>query len=577
MNYHLFFPFSPPPQSVVNMRKVCFAGKLPYRSYLRNSTFKFIAIAIIGFLLSFCLLSNPVWALFKNSAPVAVDGRTLFQLKAQEKNTAKKRAEAVNKVLKEVVKSEGELSVEIKIENQSPTLRVNEKYLFTVTREDIVPPNTPNRQAELWKEKITEAINEARNERSADFRRTSSILSVVIVFLGAICHKLLGSLWQIIRTRVTPLLGSNESSQDGDLSDNHEDQHKTFDFLLKSTLLLARTALWVAIALYISNLFPLTRQLSFNIASRIVYSLSAPILSLGDKSYSIINILILVGLFFGLFIVAGSFTNVLRSRFLRLLRISRGAQEATAVVFKYLVIGVGTVVLLQIWGVDLSSLAILLSAFSVGIGFGFQDIAKNFGSGLVLIFERPIQVGDFIKVGEHTGTVEQIGARSVTIRTLDRVSIIVPNSRFLESEVINWSHRNPISRIHLPVGVSYSSNIYQVKTALLEAAVKHPEVLRVPQPQVFFKGFGDSALDFELLVWIDQPPNQEYIKSDLNFYVEAALQRNKIEIPFPQTDVHVRSGELPIKISPEVEELLKHLSLGVNSFNTTTNDKDTGF
>ena len=559
------------------MRKVCFAGKLPYRIYLRNSTFKFIAIAIVGFLLSFCLLSNPVWALFNNSAPVAVDGRTLFQLKAQDKNTAKKRAEAVNKELKEVVQSEEEPSVEIKIDNQSPTLWINDKYLFTVTREDIVTPNNTKGQAELWKEEITEAIKEARNERSTNFRRNNLIVSAVIIFLGAICHKLLSGLWIVIRTRITPLLGSNESSEDGDSSETHEEQHKTFDFLLKFTLLLGRTALWVAIALYISNLFPLTRQLSFNVTNRILYSLSAPILSLGEKSYSIINILILVVLFFGLFIAAGAFTNVLRSRFLRLLRISRGAQEATAVVFKYLVIGVGSVVLLQIWGVDLSSLAILASALSVGIGFGFQDIAKNFGSGLVLIFERPIQVGDFIKVGEHTGTVEQIGARSVTIRTLDRVSIIVPNSRFLESEVINWSHRNPISRIHLPVGVSYSSNIYQVKTALLEAASKHPEVLSVPQPQVFFKGFGDSALDFELLVWIDQPPNQEYIKSDLNFYVEAALQRNKIEIPFPQTDVHVRSGELPIKLSSEVKELLKYLSLSVNDGNHTHNEKDAGF
>ncbi len=556
------------------MRKICFAGRLLYRSYLKNSAFKFISLALVGFLLSFCLLSNPVWAFFNESAPVAVDGRTLFQLKAQEKTAAKKRAENVNKELKEVVKSKEEPSVEIRIDNQSPTLWINEKYLFTVTEEDIVTPNTPEGQAKLWRDEITEAINDARNERSWSFIRDSSIISLVIILLGAVCHKFLGRLWEIVRRRITPLLGSHESAEGNELSEHNEQQHKTFDFLLKVTLLLARTALWVGITLYVSNLFPLTRNLSFEITSRILYTLSTGILPLGGKSYSIIDILILIGLFFGLFIAAGAFTNILRSRFLRFLRISRGVQEATAVVFKYLVIGVGTVVLLQIWGVDLSSLAILASALSVGIGFGFQDIAKNFGSGIVLIFERPIQVGDFIKVGEHTGTVEQIGARSVTIRTLDRVSIIVPNSRFLESEVINWSHRNPISRIHLPVGVSYSSNIHQVKKALLAAAAKHPEVLKVPQPQVFFKGFGDSSLNFELLVWIDQPPNQEYIKSDLNFYLEAALQRHEIEIPFPQTDVHVRSGELPIKISPEVEKLLKSVSLNVSNGKIIPNDGD---
>lgn len=541
-------------------------GRLPYRSYLKNSVFKFVSIALVGFLLSFCLVSNPVWALFNESAPVAVDGRTLFQLKSDEKTTAKERAQDVNKELKAVVQSQEEPSVEIRTSNQSPDLWINNKYLFTVNQEDIVTPNTPEGQAKLWRDEITEAINDARNERSFAFIRNSSILSIVIILLGTACHKLLGRLWGIIRTRITPFLGSSESSEDD------EEEHKTFDFLLKVTLLLARTALWVGITLYVSNLFPLTRNLSFEIANRMLYTLSTGILPLGGKSYSIIDILILIGLFFGLFIAAGAFTNILRSKFLRFLRISRGVQEATAVVFKYLVIGIGGIILLQIWGVDLSSLAILASALSVGIGFGFQDIAKNFGSGIVLIFERPIQVGDFIKVGEHTGTVEQIGARSVTIRTLDRVSIIVPNSRFLESEVINWSHGNPISRIHLPIGVSYSSNIHQVQTALLAAAAKHPEVLKVPQPQVFFKGFGDSSLNFELLVWIDQPPNQEYIKSDLNFYLEAALQTHEIDIPFPQTDVHVRSGELPIKLSPECDQLLKSLSLTVN--NGKHNDQD---
>ncbi len=109
-------------------------------------------------------------------------------------------------------------------------------------------------------------------------------------------------------------------------------------------------------------------------------------------------------------------------------------------------------VLLQVWGFDLSSLTILASAISVAIGFGFQDIAKNFGSGLVLLFERPIQVGDFVEVNQYMGTVEYIGPRSTLIRTLDQISIIVPNSRFLENEVINWSHQNPISRLHVPVG-----------------------------------------------------------------------------------------------------------------------------
>ncbi len=559
-----------------------FIGMLPHRSYLKNSTFKFISIAFVGFLLSLCFLSNPASALLNNdkTAPVVVDGNKLFRLAGSENLEPKERAEAVNRKLEEFIQSEEAPRVEVETKDRSPVITINGKDLFTVTDNDTVPPYNADRkaQADSWRREIAQAIYSARKERSASFIRDASIISAVIIVLGVVCHKLLGGLWQIIRNRVTPLLGSNQSA-DGESSndENDEQQHKTFNFLLKSTLLLVRTTLWVGIILYISNLFPLTRRWSFNITNQIIYSLTAKILPFGGKSSSVIEILILVCLFCGLFIVAGAVTNILRSRVLRLLRISRGAQEATAVVFKYLVIAIGGIILLQIWGVDLSSLAILASALGVGIGFGFQDIAKNFGSGIVLIFERPIQVGDFIKVGDHTGTVEQIGARSVTIRTLDRVSIIVPNSRFLESEVINWSHGNPISRIHLPVGVSYSSNTRVVRTALLEAAAKHSEVLKVPQPQVFFKGFGDSALNFELLVWIDQPPSQEYIKSDLNFYVEAALNRHDIEIPFPQTDVHVRSGELPVKVSPEVEQLLKRLSLNVNNGNSTDNHRDSGY
>ena len=273
----------------------------------------------------------------------------------------------------------------------------------------------------------------------------------------------------------------------------------------------------------------------------------------------------MIGLFFGVFIGSTTATNLLRSRVLNFLRISRGAQEAIAVIFKYALVAIATVILLQVWGIDLSSLAILASALGVGIGFGFQDIAKNFGSGIVLIFERPIQVGDFIEVGNYMGNVESIGARSVTIRTLDRISIIVPNSRFLESEVINWSHHNPISRIHLPVGVSYSSNPHDVKKALLEAADNYPEVIRVPQPQVFFMGFGDNSLDFELLVWINKPSLQALTRSDLNFRIEASLRKHKIEVPFPQRDLHVRSGELPLKLSSDVEEALIRMYKGHSS------------
>ncbi len=202
----------------------------------------------------------------------------------------------------------------------------------------------------------------------------------------------------------------------------------------------------------------------------------------------------------------------------------------------------------------MSSLTILASALSIGLGIGLQNIAKNFGSGLILVFERPIQVGDFIEVGDLNGTVERIGARSTEIRTLDRVSIIVPNSRFLDSEVINWSHGNPISRLHLPLGVAYGSDPQQVRTVLIESASGHPKVLASPAPSLLFKGFGDSSLDFELLVWTAEPDKQFLLKSDLYFLIYEVLNQNQIEIPFPQRDLHLRSGK--VEISSQLESAL---------------------
>ncbi len=488
-------------------------------------------------------------------APVTIDGRQLFRVSRNEKLnlTAQKRAKDIIEELRRAVNSEKEPIVDVKNEQNLPTITINNRYLMTVTRNDTVAKNTPEEQAQIWKNKIREFIEKARKERGAEFTRNTSIASILILLTTYLLHRFLAVLWKKAQNKCSQILETNDS-----FTSKHI---QTLNFLLSTTLLLTRIALWVGVILYITNLFPLTRQWSYGIADTIAVSLTSPILKPGQNdAYSIIDILILIGLFLGLFTFAGAIANLLRYRVLRLMRISRGLQEVIAVVFKYALIGIGTVILLQVWGVDLSSLAILASALGVGIGFGFQDIAKNFGSGLVLLFERPIQAGDFIEVGKYAGTVEHIGARSVVIRTLDRISIIVPNSRFLETEVINWSHKNPVSRIHLPVGVAYGSNVNRVRDALQEAAQEHPTILQTPEPQVFFQGFGDSSLNFELLVWINQPSQQLNIKSELYFLIETALARYHIEIPFPQQDLHVRSGNLPIKLSPQLEQALLHIS-----------------
>jgi hypothetical protein len=179
----------------------------------------------------------------------------------------------------------------------------------------------------------------------------------------------------------------------------------------------------------------------------------------------------------------------------------------------------------------------------VGIGFGLQNLANNFVSGVVIGFERPVRPGDFVRIGEHEGTVLRVGARSTAIRTLDRVTVLIPNSRFLETEVVNWSHGDPVSRIHVPVAVDPGSDVGTVRAALLAAARGHPAVLREPRPQVQLRAFGGDSLDLELLVWTRDPRNQHTLTSDLNFRIEAELARHGVRLPSTQLDVRLRTPE----------------------------------
>jgi small-conductance mechanosensitive channel len=320
--------------------------------------------------------------------------------------------------------------------------------------------------------------------------------------------------------------------------------------------------LWVGCSLHIANLFPWTRQLSYQIADLLRTSLIYPMLTLGKKAYSVTDLLILGVVLMGWVLLASTLSNLFKTRILSLANIARGPQETITTLARYSLILLGSIMLLQAWGIDISSLAILASVFGLGIGLGLQNIAKNFSSGLVLVLERPIQVGDFIEVGNHKGTVERIGARSTQIRTLDYISIIVPNSRFLEDEVINWSHDTPMSRLHLPVGVAYGSDPKEVEAALLAVAHQHPQVIDFPAPQVMFIRFGDSALDFELLVWTQDPSKELSLKSELYFQIHDILRQKQIEIPFPQRDLHIRSSSLS---AIEVKKILEQIATSSES------------
>jgi len=274
---------------------------------------------------------------------------------------------------------------------------------------------------------------------------------------------------------------------------------------------------------------------------------TATLFTIKDSAITIIDLVNLVLIIsisiFGARIIVKLLENQLYPKF----EIDLGLQHTISTVVKYIVIGTGIFLALDNIGFDLSVITALAAVLMVGIGFGLQNIANNFISGLIILFERPIKVGDFIAVGDVLGQVKSISARSTTVNTRDNIAVIVPNADFLSNTVTNWSHGELTTRIHINVGVAYGSDTELVKEILLKVAETHPKVLKKPAPDVWFREFGDSSLNFTLLVWTRQPHLHDVIRSDLNFEIDKAFRTHGIEIPFPQRDLHLKSGmSLPV-------------------------------
>lgn len=490
-----------------------------------------------------------------STASVMLDGRKIFEVTPSEQYSAQERAEYVNQVLQEQVKTaESPIKVEINPQQKIPVIEINGQHLVSVTSEDTPEGRTTQEQAEFWRKKLQTVIQKAQYERTPMYLIQATVISIGCVLLAIALSWILGKLWC---DWLKPHLEKDAAES---VSLEGAKQPNSPKIAGKVLLAVIRCAIWIYALIYITNQFRQTRQLSRIVTDTLIASLTSDMIPLGDNSYSVLNLLILIGLFVGLIILAKVIKQGLRSRVLRFTGLSRSSQETIAVIFNYAFISITSLVLLQLWGLDISSLTVFAGVLGVGIGLGLQGIAKEFISGLVLIFERPIQVGDFVDVGGLMGTVEYINVRSTEVKTLDDITIIIPNSRFLESEVINWSHHSSISRLKIPVGVAYGSNLTTVRSALIDAAKEHTDVLVQPTPRVFFKGFGESSLNFDLLVWISEPRKQFQIKSDLYFRIEVILRHRGVEIPFPQRDLHVRSGSLPVDISPQLVESLAQLS-----------------
>jgi small-conductance mechanosensitive channel len=220
-----------------------------------------------------------------------------------------------------------------------------------------------------------------------------------------------------------------------------------------------------------------------------------------------------------------------------------GVSESIGTIIQYALIFIGSIIIIQNSGVNLGSLNVLAGALGVGIGFGMQSIANNFISGLIILFERPIKMGDRIEVGDVSGDVIQISSRATTVNTNDNISIIIPNSDVINKQVINWSHHDRNVRFRIPVGVSYQEDPAKIKDILIQVASEHKGVLAKPAPDVIFIEYGDSSLNFELMVWTSKYINRpKILQSELYFRIFEEFKKQSVEIPFPQRDLHLKSG-----------------------------------
>ncbi len=273
-----------------------------------------------------------------------------------------------------------------------------------------------------------------------------------------------------------------------------------------------------------------------------------PLIELGDSPVTLNSILRLLVLGVLVLVAERYLRHVLRRRILSLTKLEPDLQYAVSRFVGYCFIAVGFFFALKSIHLDLSALAVVVGGLGIGIGFGMQNVISNFVSGLIILAERPIALGHRIEVGGVAGKVTRISLRSTAVVTNDNITIIVPNSDFISSPVTNWSHGDPKVRLRLPVGVAYGSDVTKLKRVLLEVAARNPAVLKDPAPSLFFIGFGDSSMDFELGVWtVEMAHNPLRFRSELYYAMEEALRQNHIEIPFPQRDLHLRSGKLVLE------------------------------
>lgn len=282
--------------------------------------------------------------------------------------------------------------------------------------------------------------------------------------------------------------------------------------------------------------------------------LQVQLFSIQNAPVTFLKLIIFIFLLVGFSFLASFVKRMLNHQILPRFVKDSGLRYTLSRMSQYIIVVIGIFISFQFLGINMTGLAVIFGFLSVGIGFGLQNVTSNFISGLIVLFERPISVGDRVSVNNIEGDVEEINIRSTKVKTLDNISIIVPNSEFVSKDVINFSHGDPTYRLGIDVGVSYSSDLEKVLKALNEVAEESDHVLKNPKYDVQLRSFGDSSWEMKLLVWIPDVKKRYTAQNELNQAIVRKFKKYEIEIPFPQRDLHVRSS-VPLSVDQSPKKL----------------------
>lgn len=260
---------------------------------------------------------------------------------------------------------------------------------------------------------------------------------------------------------------------------------------------------------------------------------------IGKYTLSVYNLLLVIIIFFAVKGLTHTVDTVLKKRLAKKGVIDEGRSSSISQIVKYIVYILGFFLMIKSLGINIDLIIGVFAALGLGIGFALQDVFKDLISGIIILFEGNVSVGDILEVDGLTGSVKQIKLRTSLIRTRDGIFMVIPNSKIVNENVVNWSTDNRITRFSIDIGVAYGSDVEKVRELLLDCAKKSDMVSKRPSPVVFFNNFGDSSLEFELNFWVLDTWNIEPTKSDIRFEIDKVFRENNISIPFPQRDIHL--------------------------------------